>query len=195
MTRPGLSALIQAGFQARQQPFRQRAGRGSIGRDHGGRNLLGRKKIAGCYRAFARTGRMDAERTAAGIGCRPARRVHDGELAVGNEAAGCNERGAHLFGIEASRQEIEADLTQLGIGDVLAGDRADQGPGMHAPRRNRGRGGGDRDPEHAGFGAASGQGKSHAASISTSHSERASADTTSPVDTGNTPLSHLPTVR
>jgi hypothetical protein len=33
------------------------------------------------------------------------------------------------------------------------------------------------------------------ASISTSHSGRASADTTSPVDTGNTPLSHLPTVR
>ena len=32
-------------------------------------------------------------------------------------------------------------------------------------------------------------------SISTSHSGRASADTTSPVETGNTPFSHLPTAR
>ncbi len=43
--------------------------------------------------------------------------------------------------------------------------------------------------------AAASSGITATTSISTSHSGRASAETTSPVDTGNTPFSHAPTVR
>ena len=103
------------------------------------------------------------------------------------------------FRRKAAGHQVQTLRPEAGIGDVLRRDRADAGAHMGAARRNAGRGGLDGDTEHAGFLAAAGDGKGHAgllqaasgmtavASISTSHSGRARAETTRPVETGKTP--------
>jgi len=81
---------------------------------------------------------MDAQRAATGIEGRLSRRIDDRKLSVGDEAPRCDKGIADRRRAKAPGEQIEADLSEFGIGDVLACHRADIGADMHAPRRNGG---------------------------------------------------------
>ena len=130
--------------------------------------------------------------------------VDDDELPVFAMAFG-SERGVErVFGVEVRRKRVQRDLAQRWIGHVLAGDGADAGAQVDAARRDGRTRGTDHHAERARF-VAGRQRERHAvlpgsaitavASISTSHSGRARAETTIPVDTGCTPLSQRPITR
>ena len=130
-------------------------------------------------------------------------RVDRQDLPVLDEPAAFLHLGDGVGRAEAFFHQVECQRAEGGVGDVLRGDGAHAGPGIGTARGDGGGGGGDGDAEHARLGAAGDEGKGHASpcgitavpSISTSHSGRASACTTSPVETGCTPLMYSPMVR
>ena len=89
-------------------------------------------------------------------------------------------------------EQIQPARAEPRVSDILAAHRSGARPRMRAARRDRRRGRLDGDAEHPGLLAARGDREGHGegsgitavASISTSHSGRASATTTRPVQTG-----------
>src|SRR5882757_5470632 len=102
----------------------------------------------------------------------------------------------------AGRQEVQSSRTKHGIGDVLRGNHAYSGARMRTSGGNTWAGRRDCDAEHSRTRATRRDRECHDAppssgmtavtSISTTHSGRANADTTNPVEHGKTPFSHLP---
>jgi hypothetical protein len=153
------------------------------GRGHGSRDVLASQQVAGADDVRPMGRGVHAQRPLAREAGRPPLRVDDRELPVGDVGCRAADHLEGLHGRGAERHEVERSRSEGGIGHVLGGDRTDAGPGEGAA-------GGDRE----GHGVAA-SGITAMASISTSHSGRARPETTSPVETGNTPFSHLPTVR
>src|SRR5207247_2804542 len=85
------------------------------------------------------------------------------------------------------------------VGRALAAHRAHAGPDRRAPRGGGHAGRGDHGPRRAGPLAPAHQRERHGLTAttvtSTSHSGRASATTTRPVNTGYTPLRRRPSTR
>ena len=203
MDRAGLAAGVAGGAHDGDQAVAERAGRGGEGVRHQARNLVGGEQVAaaGDVRAACLGGY--AERLGAGVDGGAALPVDDEQLAILDMRAGSGQDGERFLRARAGREKREAAGAEARVGDVLAGDRPCPGLRIGAARRNRRRGGRDGDAEHAGLGTARHDGERHSpgsgmtavASISTSHSGRASATTTSPVQTGCTPLMYSPIVR
>ena len=115
-------------------------------------------------------------------------------------------RGDRLQGLggrEARLKLVQHQRTERRVGDVLARDRPHPRPDMRAAGGDGGGGRRDGHAELPGPGAAGDDGEGHLSSsgmtavpsISTSQEGRASAVTTTPVETGCTPLMYSPMVR
>src|SRR5215204_1844720 len=131
--------------------------------------------------------------------------IDRGELPPDNERLLRGDAGHRLLRRAPVAHSLEQNHAQPRIGDVLRTGRADAclGPGAtrrHGRRRRRdgyaelpGLGAPPRDRErHDSALAGRDSGITAMASISTTHSGRASAVTTTPVETGKTPLSQRP---
>ena len=125
-----------------------------------------------------------------------AARVDDGQLAVRDVRRLGDHRRQRRVGVVPGREQVEQPRAEPRVGDVLRAGGADAGARERAAGgdgRARGRHDG---AEHAGPGAAPGQREGHGitavAVTSTTHSGRASACTTRPVKTGNTPCIRRP---
>src|SRR5258706_11557748 len=152
----------------------------------------------------------------------PALAVDDRDLAELREFVRGNDFAQGIRRRAALGHQVEGLRADRWIGDILGRYRAHPRLRPGASAGNANAGGGYRDPEHPGRGAAPGEGESHGrafgawpprrgagtlrflarssgmtaqASISITHSGRARPWTISPVETGKTPFSHLPTTR
>ena len=175
-------------------------------RDHRGRHALGRQQITGRDRIEPVRDRVGAERAVPGVRAGAAGGVDRGQLPERDQPFVLDDGGDRLDGAESPRHTVEQPCAETRIGDVLGTRRSDPGAHKRAPRRHGRAGGRNHDAELPGMRAPASERQRHACgilsagitavtSISTSHSGRASAVTTRPVDTGWTPLSHLPTTR
>ncbi len=199
-------AVLAAGRQPRVESREQALGQMSI-------RTLGERPYhcAGQVRADQHIARGDSidvgmvamapQRTLATVRCRAALPIDGGQLPIGSRITRArDEPGDRVLRREAAREKVQPGRAEPGIRDVLGSDRSRARPGMGAARRNRGAGLGNGHPKHASARATRSDRKGHAgmtavASISTSHSGRARALTTRPVDTGNTPFSQPPISR
>src|SRR5262245_23492153 len=131
-------------------------------------------------------------------------RIDGDKLAVGN-VFGRPRNDAHSLGRRCAKfHQVEKLRAQRRVSDVLASGRPDARSRVRTTRGYRGGRGRNGNAKHSCLGAACGDREGHAAtqsgmtamaSTSTTHSGRASADTTRPVETGNTPLRWRPTTR
>lgn len=194
MDRPGLAARRPPGLKRRQQAVAEGFARGFREcRRHRGGNPGARQQIAGGGAIPADAGAVNAQHPAARKRERPALAIHRRQLPMFDEGPLLRHRLDGRPRRQAALHQIEQQGAQRGIGDVLAGDGADAGARVGAAGADRDGGGGDGDAERAGARATRSDRERHAgitavASISTSHSGRASALTTRPVETVNTPF-------
>ncbi len=203
MQRARLSPGGQAGLERGQQAVLELTARGLEGGHHGVDHLGPGEHVAGRHDAVADHVVVHAERAGAGVGRRPAAHVEDGQLAVLDQRLVRDQVVEGAARVGAGLQGVEEPRTQPRVGDVLRGRPADAGAQVHAARGDRGARRRDRHTD--GTAAVGGQhGEGHRepssgitamASISTSHSGRASAETTRPVEIGCTPLVQRPIVR
>src|SRR5579862_8161224 len=185
------------------QPGGERVGRVAFERDeHDVDNVAGGEQVAGGYGTVAEGEMVCAQRARAGVAGDPPGAVDDGKLPVVGGGIGGDDRSHRLSGAVAGREPIEQPLAEARVGDVLRRGRADAGAEVDAAGGHGRAGRANSHAERAGIGAACGErerhdaaGRTAMASISTSHSGRASAETTSPVETGYTPLSQRPITR
>src|SRR6478735_2407969 len=204
MHRPFLSAERARGFHGRQEAILE------IGfwllfecRDHSCGNRLIFQEIASGGDIWRAGDVVGSQHALAAEGGAATVTVDDAELAILDLEGFVDDLGHRFVSRFSLSEQIEQALTQARIGDVLAARRADTRADIGAPRGYRWAGRGDGNTESAGALAIAGNRECHfairssgitaVASISTTHSGRASAFTTIPVDTGKTPFSHLPT--
>ena len=136
-------------------------------------------------------GGMGAERAGAGEVRDPAGRVDHRELAVLRMRLLRDHLPDRLLGGRPGLEQVEQPRPERRVGDVLRGRRAHAGAQVQAARGHGRARRAQHHAERAGGRVARGQRERHeaplitaVASISTSHSGRASASTTSPVETG-----------
>ena len=190
-------------LQRLHQPLAQVARRGFEGRDHDRGDPLICQKVPPSRAVDALRLAPEAEDLAAGMDRGLALRIHHEKLTVVDMGPPFADRSEGLCGREAGFQTVEDQRTQRGVGHVLAGHCPHPVPQMDTARCHGGGGGGDCHAELAGPGAAGDEREGHASSsgitavpsISTSQEGRARAVTTTPVETGWTPLMYSPMVR
>ena len=164
--------------------------------DHGGRDVGVGQKIAACGAIGALRLPPEAKNLSAGVdGRRPGLAYHQ-KLAVSDMGAAICDRGEGIGRGQALGQPVKDQRAKGGVGDVLAGHGPDPRPHMGAAGGDGGGRRGDGHAELPGGSTARDDGEGHAGSsgitavpsISTSHEGRASAVTTTPVETGCTSL-------
>jgi nucleobase:cation symporter-1, NCS1 family len=187
--RGDLAARGQAGRHGGDQPVAEAvAGPVGKGRQHRrGHAPIGQQvaRRGGARRADVR--RL-AQRPIAGVAGRAAAGVDGGQLPVRDVRRASGNGGHRINGSQAAGHRLEQRLAQPRIGRALAAHRAHSGADRHAPRRHRHAGRGDDGTDRTGALTAACQRERHGLTAttvtSTSHSGRASADTTRPVNTG-----------
>jgi hypothetical protein len=135
----------------------------------------------------------------AGVARRAAGHVDGRQLPVPDVRCPVHESRERVAGGRAAGHRVQQLAAQPGIGRALAAHRPAAGPDRRAPGRNRharrGNDGADRARTLAPAHQRERHGLTATTVTSTSHSGRASADTTRPVNTGYTPARRRPSTR
>lgn len=198
--RGDLAAGRQPGPHRGDEPVTQAlAGRVLERGQHGRGHVRAGQLVARGGRARGVDVGRPAQRQAAGVGGRTALGVDGGDLAPGHVGGPPGQGRERVTGGAAARHRVQQGPAQPWVGGALAAYRARAGPDGRASRGHGHAGRRDDRADRAGPLAPAHQGEGHGFTAttvtSTSHSGRASALTTSPVDTGWTPRNHRPTTR
>jgi hypothetical protein len=187
--RRNLAARGQAGPQSGDEPGAEvAAGLVVKGRDHRRGHATVGQQVPGGGGARSMHVRRLAQRQFAGVARGTAGRVDHRQLPVCDVRRAIDERRECGTGGGTTGHRVQQFPAQPGIGRALAAHRPDPGPGGRAPRRDRhargGNDGTDRTRALAPAHQRERHGRTATTVTSTSHSGRASADTTRPVNTG-----------
>jgi hypothetical protein len=177
----GLESGDQAGAEVVAGPVVE-------GGQHGRGNATVGQQVAGGGGAGGVDVRGLAQRQLTGVARRAACRVNHRQLPVRDVRCAAGESGERVAGRRAAGHRVQQLTAQPGIGRALAAHRPGAGPDRRAPGRNRHARRGDHGAHRARALAPADQRERHGRTAttvtSTSHSGRASADTTRPVNTG-----------
>ena len=203
MQRPLLAADGQARLHRGDEAFLELAGRCLERRDDGVDDVGAREHVAGHDHVGPDAVVVHTERPRAGVRRALAVQVEHGELAVLDEGPSVDDPVQRGPRVGAPLQRVEQGGAEPRVGHVLGRGATHPRPEMdaaggHGRARRR-----DRHPDRAApVGGQHGEGHAGSpsgitaiASTSTSHSGRASADTTIPVEIGCTPRVQRPIVR
>ena len=190
---PGLAALRDGRGEGGQQAGFDWAVGGQPRLDQSPRDIRRGQQVAGRGGAIDGVLADHAERVAAGVDGRPSRGVKRDELAELGEGFAGDHGGDRRRRVGTVAEQGDQLGAEPWIGNVLRQHRSGAVGQMHATgRHGRGRGADHRTERSAGGVAGDHReghvpvsaGRTAVASISTSHSGRARAETTRPVETG-----------
>jgi hypothetical protein len=184
-----LAARGQAGPERRDEPVAEIVARlAGEGREHRRGHAGVGQQIPGGRRARRADVRRHAQRPIAGVARRAACRIDDHELPERDVRGAADQGRERVARGHAGGDRVQQLPAQPGIGRALAAHGTDAGPDRGAPRRDRHARRGDHGADRARALAAAHQRERHGRTAttvtSTSHSGRASAATTRPVNTG-----------
>jgi hypothetical protein len=184
-----LAARGQAGLERGDEPVAEIvAGPVLKGREHRRGHAGVGQQVAGRRRAGGVHIHRIPQRPLTGVARRTARRIDHHKLPERDVSGAADDTRERVGRGHAARDRVQQAAPQPGIGGALAAHRTDAGPDRGAPRSDRHARRRDDGADRAGAFAAAHQRERHdftATTVtSTSHSGRASADTTSPVNTG-----------
>ncbi len=209
MHRPGFATSGQRGTHRRQQALGEQAFGVLEGIHHRLDHFRRGQQVAGRHALFAGPRMVDAERLAAGEQRGAAVLVDHRDLAILAIAVAAQRLVQRFARGQALIEAVEDLRAERRQGDVLRSHRAGAGAQPETTGADGDARRADGDAQLAGFGAAADDGKVMARASSLlpvvgNHRDHvdlhqplrlAEAETTSPVEIGNTPLSHLPTSR
>ena len=130
---------------------------------HRPRDSLRGEDVARGDAVLSRRGRPNSERAGAAVVGALATRSEHRELSIVGVGVGLHEHVSHPRCIEPSREQVEAEVAERGIGDVLAGHCSHPRTCPRAAACHAGAGRGHHHAELAASGAAPEQGKGHRA--------------------------------
>jgi hypothetical protein len=184
-----LAARGQAGSERGDEPVAEIvAGPAGEGREHRRGHAGVGQQIPGGRRAGRVDVRCHAQRPIAGVARRAAGRIDNHELPERDVRGVLGQRGERVARGHAAGDRVQQFSAQPGVGGALAAHGPDASPDRGAPSRDRHARRRDDGADRARALAAAHQRERHGLTAttvtSTSHSGRASAATTSPVNTG-----------